>query len=114
MADPLTPTPPTTPAWSPTADRPPRTPRWVWVFGSIVGLFLLAVGAFFLAGGDHGGGDGGGGHGAGENNPGAFEGATAPNVQVPAGLQVATSGYTLSPISVPDSAGEAGTLGRHR
>jgi len=63
------PTPSTiTPATAPTEDRPPRPPRWVWLFGIVVGLFLLAVGAFFVVSGDHGAEAGGGVHGAG-NDP---------------------------------------------
>jgi hypothetical protein len=38
------------------------------LFGIVVGLFLLAVGAFFVVSGDHGAEAGGGVHGAG-NDP---------------------------------------------
>jgi hypothetical protein len=39
----------------PTADRPPRTPRWVKVFGIIVGVVvLLVVAVMFIGGGEHG------------------------------------------------------------
>ncbi|TMR89908.1 hypothetical protein [Nonomuraea basaltis] len=77
------------------------------MFGSLVGLFLLAVGAFFLAGGDHGGGDGGAGHGAGNANPGAVEGAAAPDIQfldLRADGQVRTTDFTLE-ATEPDDAG---------
>lgn len=87
MVDPRpSPTPSTTtPATTSTEDRPPRTPRWVWVFGSVVGLFVLAVGAFFVIGGDHGAGAGGGVHGAG-NDPSSVEGAgTVPEATGAAG-----------------------------
>jgi hypothetical protein len=39
----------------PTADRPPSTPRWVKVFGIIVGVVvLLVVAVMFIGGGEHG------------------------------------------------------------
>jgi hypothetical protein len=39
----------------PTADRPPSTPRWVKVFGIIVGVVvLLVVAMMFIGGGEHG------------------------------------------------------------
>jgi hypothetical protein len=39
----------------PTKDRPPRTPRWVKVFGIIaIVLVLLVVGLMFFGGGQHG------------------------------------------------------------
>lgn len=99
----------TTPATAPTEDRPPRTPRWVWLFGIVVGLFLLAVGAFFVVSGDHGAEAGGGVHGAG-NDPSSVERATAPDVLSPAWLRVATARPTLWPITVPVAPGAAGTL----
>lgn len=91
----------TTPAMTSTEDRPPRTPRWVWVFGSVVGLFLLAVGAFFVVSGDHGSGEGSEVHGAG-SDPGSVEGASAPNVQAPeAGGETGRLSF-----SVPGQGGE--------
>lgn len=89
----------------PDRGSPPSTPRWVKVFGIIViVLVLLVVGLMIFGGGEHGPSR----HTPGGDTPGAVDGATAPDVQVPAGLQVSTSGYTLSPISAPEAAEAAG------
>jgi uncharacterized cupredoxin-like copper-binding protein len=70
----------------PTADRQPRTPRWVKVFGIIaIVLVLLVVVVLLVGGGRHGPGrhtssGGAGGHGAasgGHQNPGGVGGPAA-------------------------------------
>lgn len=86
--------------------RPPKTPVWVWVFGSFVAVFLLAIVVFFIAGGDHGGGGQGGDHGAGSINSTAMEGAVASDAPVPVGLQATTSGCTVSSINGSGPTGE--------
>jgi hypothetical protein len=88
-----------------------------------VGVLAVAFGGAFgvgaLAGspidrpeghGDHQP-DGGGEHGAGSHGDHDDDGeAGSGEAGVPAGLQVSEAGYTLSPISSPDSAGTSGVL----
>ena len=91
------------------------TPRWVKVSGVIVIILVLLFGIMILTGGNHGPGR----HLSGAQAPGhqthkddlhVDHDAMAADVRVPAGLQVSTSGYTLSPISAPEAVAEAGTL----
>jgi len=113
MADP--PSTPDTGVW-PTEDRPPRTPRWVKVFGIIgIVLVVLVVIVLLTGGGGHGPGRhlGAGGdntHSSGQQHPGAI-GGPAERDEAPRTVKITTlDTTTFEPSRISVSAGETVTF----